>query len=233
MIKIITDLPTTAFNNALYVKISSLYNAYGTGQTFCCFWKQLNSENKITAIICKFYSAITICASKNADKCELNEFINTIGCSEVLSNVQIENDYCKFNSVYSEANGNGNYNFEIDYISAKKCYDILNQYPDEIQLGCFDDWYVDISHRIRHNSAFIINHSNSTALCLLGRNNVLINGIAVDSKCIKSGLGRKIINKIFEIPIKGVFAICSENNVGFYLRSGFKLHEKIYYKGKY
>lgn len=234
MIKILNELPTTAFNNALCVKICSLYNAYGVSRDFCTFWTQINGDNEITAIICKFYSAITLCALNDANIQELNEFFDIVGYTEIQSNVKLNKDGIEFDSVYLKSSGNQICDFSVNIEKAKACYSILNQYPDEISLGQFDEWYVDISHRIRHKSAFIINNINSTALCLIGKNEALLSGIAVDTLHKSNGMGRELINQICNLAISGIFAICSKKNLGFYLNLGFKPQQKIYYyKGQY
>ena len=227
MIKIVNKLPVTAFNDALYTKITSIYMSYGTNLRFCSFWAQTNSDNNVTAIICKFYSAVTVCALNDASVEEINKFLNIIGYSEIQSNIKLNDNYNEFDSVFLECSGNGNYDFSICYDKAHFCYEILNQYPDEIKLGSFDEWYVDISHRIRHNSAFIINEENSSILCLIGQKGLLLSGIAVNSK--SKGIGSNIIKQLCCLADNVLFAICSKDNLGFYLKLGFKPHEKIYY----
>lgn len=234
MIKIVKDLPATAFYNALYIKISSLYKAYGTENSFCDFWTQTDNNDDVTAIICKFYSAITVCALGNADVNEISQFLDVVGYSEVQSNASIKKDNQQFESVLLDTNGSAEIDYSISIEKAKKCYFILNQYPEEIALGDFDEWYVDISHRIRHKTAFIINHINSTALCLNAEHGVLLNGIAVDNQHKGTGLGKKLINEICKSTNGGIFAICSKENLGFYQHLGFKSYEKVYYyKGQY
>ncbi len=234
MIKIAKDLPATAFYNALYVKISSLYKAYGTENNFCNFWIQTDYNDDITAIICKFYSAITICALDDADVNEISQFLDVVGYSEVQSNVLIKNGSQQFDSVLLETNGSEEIDYSISIEIANKCYSILNQHPEEISLGDFNEWYVDISHRIRHKTAFIINYINSTTLCLKSEYGILLSGIAVDNQYKGTGLGKKLIKQICKSTKGGIFAICSKENLGFYLHLGFKTQEKIYYyKGQY
>ncbi len=229
MIKSIVELPSTAFFDALFVKISSLHYAYRANFDFCKFWQQENEAGEVTAVICKFYSAITVCGNKFTNTEELISFFNTIGYSEVLSNISLFNNEEKYNSVYFIADGMGNISYDIDYSIAKQSYDILNQYPNEIYIGEFNDWYVDISHRIRHSAAFIINKKFATVVCLKTQNMILINGIAVDKQHLNLNLGKQLLNELTKMINGNLFAVCSDYNLGFYLKAGFNKHKNIYY----
>lgn len=234
MIKMANELPSTAFYNALYVKITSLYNSYGTERDFCTFWTQMDESENVVAFICKFYSAVTVCASKMTDIEELNEFLSVIGYSEIQTNIKIKSGQIEYDSLCLKTHGKSKYNFDISFDIAKECYSILNQYPKEISLGSFDEWYVDISHRIRHKAAFILNEANCTALCLIGQNSALLSGIAVNKSLKGTGIGSNVIKQLSNIINGSLFTICSKENLGFYLRAGFIPHEKIYYyKGQY
>lgn len=229
MIRSVSTLPNTAFFSALYTKILSLFQAYGSRYSFCNFWVQSNNKNDVTAVICKFCSAITICTSAEANVDELREFADTIGYTELISNIELFGRSIRLNGVSKACHGKGKINFDIDINSAIKCYNILNQETKEICLPEFDSWYVDISHRIRHNSAFLLREDCGVAFCLLGDLNALINGIAVDAKYRKKGIGKRLIENIScNVPINNLSAICSDNVIGFYLCCGFKITEYIY-----
>lgn len=229
MIRSVCTLPNTAFFSALYTKILSLFQAYGSQYSFCNFWVQSNNKNDVTAVICKFYSAITICTVAEADVDELCEFADTIGYTELISNIELFERSIQLNGVSKSCCGKGKINFDININLAKQCYNILNRETKEINLPELDSWYVDISHRIRHNSAFLFREDNGVAFCLLGGLNVLINGIAVDAEYRKKGIGKRLIENIScTMPINNLSAICSNNVVGFYLNCGFKITEYIY-----
>ena len=229
MIRSLSVLPNTAFYSAVYTKILALYNAYGSQYSFCKFWEQTDNDGKITAVICKYYSAITIYLEDGADTTELCEFANTVGFSEILSNWKLDDNCICLNGVNKACGGNGVFNFNVDINSARYCYNILNQHKDNIELPDFDSWYVDISHRIRHNTAFLINEENCTAFCLIGNSNALINGIAVNINYKNKGIGEQLIEKICSTtPVNNLWAICTDEVVGFYLSCGFKITEYIY-----
>ena len=229
MIRSVSTLPNTAFFSVLYTKILSLFQSYGSKYSFCNFWVQSNNKNDVTAIICKFYSAITICSVGEANVDELCEFSNTIGYTELISNIELFGRSIRLNSVNKSCCGKGEIDFYIDINSAKQCYNLFNQETKEINLPEFDSWYVDISHRIRHNSAFLFREDNGAAFCLLGGLNALINGFAVAAEYRKKGIGKRLIENIScTAPINNLSAICSDNVVGFYLSCGFKITEYIY-----
>ena len=234
MIRSVSKLPNTAFYSAVYTKISALFKAYGSKYTFCIFWEQVDNSDNITAIICKYYSALTIYLENSADITELSEFANSLGFSEILSNQKLFSDSIRFNGVNKACGFKGEFDYHININSARECYNVLNQHKDNINLPEFDSWYVDISHRIRHKAAIIKNIDNASLVCLIGNNTALLNGIAVDLNYKSKGMGKRLLQDFIDnAPIKDIFAICTDEVVGFYLSCGFKTTEYIYlHKGK-
>ena len=66
------------------VRILSLLNAYGCKYPFARFYRQTNSNEKITAIISYLDHDATVSFSSEADKNEIIEFLSVIGFSSVL-----------------------------------------------------------------------------------------------------------------------------------------------------
>ncbi|MDE5605313.1 MAG: hypothetical protein K2I73_07010, partial [Eubacterium sp.] len=77
------------------VRILSLLNAYGCKYPFVRFYRQINENENITAIISYLDHDVTISFSSEANLNELSEFIRVIGFSSVLCDerLSISADY--------------------------------------------------------------------------------------------------------------------------------------------
>lgn len=154
MIKKIDDINEfVGFENddIYYVRIMSMLFAYGTAYDFAVFYKQVNDDGVITAIISRLDRDMTI-SYKNCDFDELIEFIEVIGYSSCL---------CDGIDGYSRAYDEG-----VIMSTAKK-HEItlknvfIDEFPKLMDIYNFNDfdsadfeaWYVDASYRIRHGSA--------------------------------------------------------------------------------
>lgn len=229
MIRITNELPRGNCDNAITAKIYSLFKAYGCKYDFCSFWLQENEEHKITAIICKYHSSLTVFCD-NADLNELKEFLCTVGYYEILCNISLNSKSTCLKTFCAKCNFKNTNVFSFDYHKAKNAFNILNQYPNEINLGEFSDWYVDMSHRIRHNTAVLYLSKNTAAICLLYQNIALLNGIAVKPECLGKGKGYETIKLILSgLNADKMFVICSEITEQFYLKCGFTKQKDIFY----
>ena len=134
------------------VRILSLLNAYGCKYPFVRFYRQIDDSGTITAIISYLDHDATISFSSEANLNELSEFIRVIGFSTVLCDerLSISADY-----------ESGIVMKSTKSIEISMPYITIDEYPPLFDLYNFIDygesnfeaWYVDINHRIRHNTA--------------------------------------------------------------------------------
>lgn len=139
-------------NSIFTVRILSLAQAYGFTYDFASFYTQRDDDGNITAVISRLDNDYTLCTFDNADKLELAQFFRTIGYTSVLSdeNFNIDNNFVEGEIMVSDKR-------------IERCipYAQIDRYPKLTELFNFIDydkidfesWYVDISHRIRHNCA--------------------------------------------------------------------------------
>ncbi len=66
------------------VRILSLLNAYGCKYPFARFYRQVNDDGTVTAILSVLDKDITISFAENADRDELSRFVSVIGFDSVL-----------------------------------------------------------------------------------------------------------------------------------------------------
>lgn len=209
------------------VRIMSLLSAYGTGYDFAVFYKQLNDDGKITAIISRLDSDITISYSDcNFD--ELIEFIEAIGCSSCL---------CDGLAGYNRTFDSG-----IIMSSDKKKYFSApcvetDHYPKLMDLFSLDDydsadfemWYVDVCHRIRHGcaKAYSLNINgeiiSSGIFSSIYNNNAILTSVRTAPGFRHLGFGSALVSEMVN-DVKGTVYLMreAEKNEGFYKRLGFE-----------
>lgn len=217
------------FNNTdIYsVRIMSLLNAYGTCYDFASFYKQINDDGKITAILSKLDRDMTI-SHIDCDMDELIEFIEVIGYSSCLcSGLDGYSRYCDSGVVMS---ANKKSDISIPYAE-------IDHYPKLMDLFNFDDydnadfevWYVDVCHRIRHNcaKAYSLNINeeivSSGIFSSIYNNNAILTSVKTAPEFRRMGYGSALVSEMVN-DIKGTVYLMREmnKNEGFYKKLGFE-----------
>lgn len=209
------------------VRIMSLLNAYGTSYDFAAFYKQVNDHGKITAILSKLDSDITI-SNIECDFEELIEFIEVIGYTSCL---------CSRLDGYSR-----HYDSGVVMSANKKSYiTVLNaeidHYPKLMDLFSFDDydksdfevWYVDVCHRIRHNcaKAYSLNVNDeiisSGMFSSIYKDNAILTSVKTAPEFRQMGYGSALVSEMVN-DVKGTVYLMREKdkNESFYKRLGFE-----------
>jgi len=150
----IEKLTAFAETDCLGVRALGPLLAYGTGYDFLDTWVQETDE--ITALITRFYGAVTVCAGEGADREEIEGFLAVLGVSDFTSSFEKG----RKNVMKLERGGDckalpvTNCNC-IENSNYKAFYDIISKCHDDYDAALFEDWYVDMSHRVRHGTADI------------------------------------------------------------------------------
>ncbi len=119
--------------------------------------------------------------------------------------------------------------------SFAECYDILNESFEN--FGSFDDWYVDISHRIRHGvSDIYLYRSTTVTKCFDIDDLVFVSGIATAAKNRGKGSAGKFLKYLagkFEKEGKKMCLFALDHRKTFYESIGFvPVGEDILYEWK-
>jgi len=214
------------FNDICALKIKALYKAYGTAYDFCAFYSQFSFDGEITAIIVKFYSSVTVTVLDNFDFQELKEFIDFISPSQVLCTEKAAQLFCKkYTTIYgmkTEVTGADCDIQATDFPTLQKVHSLFSQGDEDICIGDFEDWYVDVNHRLRHGAALVLFNESSAAILITDGKDAILNGICVEKKLRDKGEGLRMMKKVKNISgLENVFALCSQNLLPFYLKCGF------------
>ncbi len=216
------------FSDICALKIKVLYKAYGAELPFCSFYAQKDESGRTTAIISKFYTSATVSVNEYFDMVEIVDFLRMISPSEIFSDMSFRKFFCESAkegfAVAIDCKKSESLNEIPDVNKLKEVHRLFSQGDDDLIVGAFEDWHVDINHRLRHNAAKIFFKENSAALILTDGKNALLNGIATDKQMRLRGEGSRLISNIrASCGAENLFALCSRNLLPFYLKSGFRI----------
>lgn len=209
-------------------KILSILKSYGTKYHFATFYKQIDDKNNITAIISKLDNDLTLALADDFDNSELVRFFCVTGFNTILSSDEFE-----FGAKYEEG--------MVMSCSTKhentQILATIDEYPKLMDLFNFVDyegmdfktWYVDISHRVRHNTAKAYtltvdeNIISSGILSAIYDRNAILTAVRTSDNFRKMGYGSYLVNHICS-DVKGTVYIMRDMNLNesFYTKLGFK-----------
>lgn len=217
MIRLIESLPPKEATCAAEIRIYSLFSAYGNSN-LAYFWEQ--SSDKVTALISKMDGAITLCAYEGADIDEILQFISVVGADSVLSNIPLPMDkgerLCQL-TLTAKSHGIK----DIPTPDYQKTYDIMSTRFD---MPPFDVWYVDMCHRVRHGTAYLLN-SDSAALCgFISGESLLIVGLCSLPQCKGKGSAAKLLEYALNtLPAKHFTVLAEDKLEQYYVNRTFAL----------
>lgn len=210
-----------------YVRIMSLIKAYGCDYDFACFYRQLDEEKNITAILSKLDNDWTLCFDDQANFEELKEFFCVIGYSSVLADSAFE---------FTDSFDEGMVMSSSRKIEFPSQYTEIDRFPKLMELFNFVDydtvdfeaWYVDISHRIRHGcaNAYTLNVNDeiisSGIFSSIYNNDAILTAVQTSPEFRHMGYGSSLVSEMLG-DIKGTVYLMREMNLNeqFYIRLGF------------
>lgn len=225
MIRLITAAETPDFNGPLYIRVMSYLNSYGIEYNFARFYLEY-IEDKVTALLSVIDDNATVVTKADADVSEIAEFLSAVCVKSVLSDVALplnngtklsafSKNYEKAESIY-----NG-----FDF---KRAYFLLLHLDESLH---YDSWYVDLSHRLRHNGAVAISTDDGCVCAAKSGSQLLITGIAVSPDKRRGGIGKKLLDSaVSHSNADCVWALTDEAEAKkFYLGCGFDEKQAVYY----
>lgn len=149
--QIFEDLPSRLTKNYYGRKILAAYNAYGSGYDFCRFYSCENPDGSFGTVHI-YNSSMVVDGSVDADDIVTLIKMTKPANIEISGGTVLKADgYQKRHRTLFRALP---HETDIDFAditvngNAEECYKILAESFEN--MGSFEDWYVDISHRIRH-----------------------------------------------------------------------------------
>lgn len=213
--------------NLFSVRIKSLLSAYKTEYDFASFYKQIDDDDNVTAIISKLDGNVTV-SRKNSDNDELAQFFGATGYSTVLTDTDL-----KLGGEFDEG---------VIMVSDKKAeyrlpFVFIDEYPKLMDLYNFQDyssinfesWYVDVCHRIRHGcaKAYTVNVNgliaSSAIFSSIYNGSAVLSSVQTAPEFRRMGYGRALVSHMISDVTGSVFLMRdADKNERFYMKSGFK-----------
>lgn len=214
------------------VRILALIKSYGTQYRFASFYRQV-IDGKVTAILSKLDNNFTLSVVEGFEREELVHFFCVTGYSSILSSDKFlfserfeEGIVMKSDTKREPAIPNG-----ITVDEYPKLMDLYN-FTDYSSQD-FKAWYVDISHRIRHNTAkaytlvFEGEIISSGILSSIIDGYSLLTAVRTENDFRNMGYGSALVSYICNDVSGTVYLMRDINaNESFYNRLGFENIEK-------
>lgn len=230
MIEIIEDfdgLKEWKKRDLFSIRILALLKSYGTSYNFATFYRQI-IDGKITAVISKLDNDITLSLDGDFDNAELVRFFCITGHSSILCPNEFQFGAKYDEGVIMQTNKKMNLpSVEATVDEYPKLMDLYNFIDYENQD--FKSWYVDISHRVRHNTAkaytlnvdgFIV---SSSILSSIYDNTAVLSAVRTQEEFRNMGYASFLVSYICN-DVKGSVFLMREANINenFYSRLGFE-----------
>ena len=231
MIKLIDnpdEFDTFNKDDIFFIRIMSLLKAYSTEYNFALFYKQIDENENITAIISRLDNDYTVCHYDNFNQKELDDFFKTLGFNSILCDEDLKLSF--------------SYDYGITMATNKKIektinYAEIDEYPKLMDLfnledyssADFESWYVDVSHRIRHGAAKAVTLNINGEIISSGifssiyNNDAILTAVSTQSEFRRMGYASALVSAMV-CDIKGkVYLMRDKNkNEEFYKKLGFE-----------
>lgn len=218
-----------AVTDIFSVRILSLLGAYGCKYPFARFYRQIDENENITAILSVLDKDITVSYDESiADTEEIAEFVSVIGYDSVLcSELPMNSSVCECGTIMQTDKT----------VELPNRFGAVNAYPNLFDLyrfidygtNSFDAWYVDINHRIRHGfaKAFTLDIGgeivSSAIFSSIYNDSAILTAVRTKPEFRGMGYGSALISSIC-CDFGGTVYLMRENgkNESFYKKLGFK-----------
>lgn len=154
--QIFEDVPSRLTKSYYGRKIYAAYNAYGTGYDFCRFYSCENPDGSFGTV--HIYNSSMV-IDGNADTDDIVTLIKMTKPAniEISGGTVLKADGYKMRhrTLFRAVSNKTDIDFADITVNgnAEECYKILAESFEN--MGRFEDWYVDISHRIRHGVSML------------------------------------------------------------------------------
>jgi len=221
----------SSFNKTAFgCRIQSTAAAYGLNEPFSQFWTQGE-----TAALCKL-DDIMILDANDADFDEIKDFIAMTGTSQLLCDFRAAKSLGLPVTVRGAVMVYHNrtpvqqpVSFELNP-SLREIHALLTECATDTFIAPeFESFYMDLSHRIRHDTAVTVGVRQgetlvSCAVCSAQtENSAVLSAIAVSPDHRRQGLGNVVLSALLsQLPQENIYIFRAQNeNEEFYHQFGF------------
>jgi GNAT superfamily N-acetyltransferase len=235
----VTIISSISDNDPFACRIISLYSSYNPELAFVDYWLILDDDNgKCSGAIARSGSVFILFMTDGKSIAEVSSFIRVAGASSVLCNAEFKLELYNSKSVTgSVLMKNTPFEYIDNRISysipkIKDAYDLIVKCADENFVPPkFDDFYVDVNHKLRHEVMRICGIQEDDKLVAVAmtvaesENGAVLGAVACDPDYRKHGYGSSIVKYLSNVLLsenKTVYLHRAKNaNVSFYNNLAF------------
>ncbi len=215
-------------DDAALVKINCLYHAYGVGGKVIGFFKQVDEENNLTALMSVAGGNVNLW-QKNGDLDEIKSYLSFIGATNVFTSEKTAQKLslsskkpCFLMKVRQNVL---NKDCVIGEDTPRRILEILKT---GLVIENDDEFLSDITYRLYHSAAGFALSDKGAGLVFKSKVCSIIGGLAVLPEFRRSGgFGSELLNVLREQSKNANFFVCcEEKNIGFYNKNGFCVVQK-------
>lgn len=234
-------------SHCLGVRISCCMEAYGFDNEFCSFWLATDNFGIISAVLCNFDSAVTLCVAPNCNFEELGAFLSgysfssLCASSETFERLKLTPRETKNMFVYTHKNLVNADNVQ-SVCDMKEVYKLIScAIPGSFSAdeNAYLHFLSDFTYRNRRNLArvkAVCNEKNVISCAMTAaesEDTALISGVACDESARGTGLGKKTVlslaNELSNEKKKVYVIALNDSACGFYQKIGFEKCESVSY----
>ncbi len=234
-----TSVEKISDNDPFACRIISLYNSYQPDLAFVDYWLISNVDGVCTGAAARSGTNFVLFITDGCDLEEISSFMRVAGASSILCSGKYNLDLFG----YKKTTGavlvrNTPFEFESDGLNIvepdiKDAYDLIVRCADDnFRPPLFEDFYVDVNHKLRHKTMrmyAISCNGNLAAVAMTVAecgDGAVLGAVSCDPDYRKQGYGSIIVKYISNRLIeenKAVFLHRAKNaNAAFYDNLGFK-----------
>lgn len=209
-------------DDAALVKINCLYHAYGLGSKVVGFFKQIDENNNLTAIMSVSGGNVNLW-QQNGDLEEIKSYLLFIGASNVFTSEETAHRLslkvkkpCFLMKVRQNVL---NKECVIGENTPRRILEILKT---GLVIENDDEFLSDVTYRLYHDAAGFALSDKGAGLVFKSNVCSIIGGLAVLPEFRRSGgFGSELLTKLREqSKNENFFVCCEEKNIGFYNKNG-------------
>lgn len=234
----INEINNIQENTPFATRIKSLVDAYGFNCNFFNVWLQYSDNKEVISVVSRLEGAVILYNTDKSNFNEIKDFLDVIGYSSLLADNRytacFDSITFKTGSIMKLKKSINSISEYIDKsVSLRQVYSIMEKCKsDTFSVPQFEPFYLDMSHRIRHNTArcYAITENSKYIACAMTtaetKKSAVVGGVAVLPEYRQKGYGKIIMKSLcfdLQSSSKEVYIYRNINeNKEFYSYLGFE-----------
>ena len=233
----LTSVQRLSDGNPFACRIVSLYNSYHPDLAFVDYWMTTDEHGVCNGAIARNGSNFILFLTPESDLKEISSFMRVAGATGILCSGEYALDFTSQQATGVIMKRNEpipieETDYEVCEPDIQSAYDLICKCADEnFEPPAFDDFYVDVNHKLRHNAMRLYGMKHEGRLAAVAMtvaesdDGAVLGAVACDPDFRRMSFGSMIVKYITNRIVaenKTVFLHRAKNaNAAFYNNLGF------------